>query len=264
MKPQQLTKIFNAVAPLRGYEPADFVIKPLEGFTNLNYHLRGSGQDWVLRIPREQTNAHIDRVAERHNQGLAAELGLAAVPEWFDDSGMSLTPTLAPSRKLAAADLVSVTVLETVTASLRRLHQSRQTFIGRVELDKLLERYFMLLSPSQQKKFLPRLEAARLLLPSVADRDPEYVPSHNDLVLGNLLLAANRLWLIDWEFSAMASPYWDLATLCNAAQLDYAQSLALLHAYCADRQPMEESLLFDYRNLLQLLGDCWMAAFVDR
>ena len=89
------------------------------------------------------------------------------------------------------------------------------------------------------------------------------MPSHNDLVLENLLLAEERLWLIDWEFSAMASPYWDLATLSNAAGLDQAQSRALLLAYCADGATMEESLLFDYRNLLELLTDIWMAALVD-
>jgi len=26
---------------------------------------------------------------------------------------------------------------------------------------------------------------------------------------------------------------------------------------------MDESVLFDYRGLLRLLGDCWMAAFAD-
>jgi len=94
------------------------------------------------------------------------------------------------------------------------------------------------------------------------DRDHEYVPSHNDLVLENLLLDDGRTWLIDWEFSAMASPFWDLASLANAAGLDYAGSRELLRLYCAGGPQMEESLLFDYRNLLQLLSDCWMAALV--
>ena len=131
-----------------------------------------------------------------------------------------------------------------------------------MDLAELLPRYFALLPASAQARFAPRLDAARRTLALLQDRDSDPVPSHNDLVLENLLLAADRVWLIDWEFAAMASPYWDLATLCNAADLDYAGSLRLLHAYCADAAAMEESLLFDYRNLLQLLGDCWMAALV--
>jgi thiamine kinase-like enzyme len=69
--------------------------------------------------------------------------------------------------------------------------------------------------------------------------------------------------MIDWEYSAMASPYWDLATLCNAAQLDLAQSRQLLRDYCTDAAQMKESTLFDYRGLLKLLNDCWMAALAD-
>ena len=55
----------------------------------------------------------------------------------------------------------------------------------------------------------------------------------------------------------------DLVAAClpiEAAALDDAQSVALLQLYCAGGPQMEESLLFDYRNLLQLLSDCWMAA----
>jgi hypothetical protein len=61
----------------------------------------------------------------------------------------------------------------------------------------------------------------------------------------------------------MASPYWDLATLCNAANLDLAQSQRLLRVYCAGRPLMEESVLFDYRELLKLLSDCWIAALAN-
>ena len=60
----------------------------------------------------------------------------------------------------------------------------------------------------------------------------------------------------------MASPYWDLATLCNAARLSSVQAAEFLHSYCADAPGMEESTLCDYRCLLQLLSDCWMNAFV--
>ena len=115
----------------------------------------------------------------------------------------------------------------------------------------------------RQAGFAARVQAARLLWPQVQDRDLRYVPSHNDPVLENLLRGRDRVWLVDWEFSAMASPCWDLATLCNAAQLDYAESCELLADYCVDGIQVEESLLFDYRNLLQLLADCWMAALVE-
>ncbi|MDH3536029.1 MAG: choline kinase family protein [Gammaproteobacteria bacterium] len=248
---------------LEGLVPSDFTITTLPGYTNRNFRLHNRGHDWVLRVPRPETNRFIDRAAEANNQALACGLGIAPRPAWHDSSGLSLTPTLGASRNLRRSDLLDPAILQAIVAPVRKLHRSGADFRGRVDLAELLTRYYSMLPLPLQAKYRERLQAARLLIPQLEDRDYEYVPSHNDLVLANLLLEADRVWLIDWEFSAMASPYWDLATLCNAGNLDYRQSLQLLHLYCGPDEQMEESLLFDYRNLLQLLGDCWMAALVD-
>ena len=263
MTSRLIAAAFQRVDALADFAPADFEITPLPGYTNLNFRLVNDDQDWVLRIPRAATNAHIDRDAEAFNQALAAELGIAPLPRWCDGDGLSLTPTIRHTRKLEPADLVTDDGIERFALTLRGLHRGDFRFRGRIDLNALLERYFALLDERQRAIFANRMSAARQLLPLVDDRDCAYVPSHNDLVLENLLLGNGRLWLIDWEFSAMASPYWDLATLCNAANLDYAQSRALLLAYCADGVAMEESLLFDYRNLLKLLTDIWTAALVE-
>lgn len=263
MKDREIVTAFERVAALADYTPADFAITPLPGFTNLNFRLVNDSQDWILRIPRVATNIHIDRDAEAFNQALAAGFGLAPSPRWLDPDGWSLTPTLRHTRNLARADLAAAAGIEQLASTLRSLHRADCRFRGRVDLRALLERYYALLDDTARGNFANRMSAARELLPLVDDRDCAYVPSHNDLVLENLLLGDDgRLWLIDWEFSAMASPYWDLATLCNAADLDYARSRALLLAYCAEGPAMEESLLFDYRNLLKLLTDIWMAALV--
>lgn len=262
MNHDRLELLFGTIPPLEGLTPGDFSITPLPGYTNTNLRLRNRGQDWVLRVPRASTDRFIDRAAEAHNQALACDLGIAPRPAWCGESGLMLTATLAASRSPGAADLADRSILQSVLEPVRRLHRSGAAFRGRVDLARLLERYYSMLDETRQREFRHRLRAARELLPLLADRDLDYVPSHNDLVLENLLLDGERTRLIDWEFSAMASPYWDLASLCNSAGLDYAGSRELLRLYCADAPRMEESLLFDYRNLLQLLSDCWMAALV--
>lgn len=262
MNAAELEALFASVPPLAGLSPEDFSITPLPGYTNRNLRIRNDREDWVLRVPRASTDRFIDRAAEAHNHLLACDLGIAPRPAWRGDSGLMLTPTLAASRSPAPAELADRSSLAVILEPVRRLHSSGAGFHGRVELAQLLSRYYAMLDESLQHSFRHRLRAARELLPLLDDRDLEYVPSHNDLVLENLLLDGGRTWLIDWEFSAMASPYWDLASLCNAAGLDYAASRELLRQYCAGAPLMEESLLFDYRNLLQLLSDCWMAALV--
>jgi thiamine kinase-like enzyme len=262
VNPVDFKQLFLRIPLLAELAPEDFTITPLPGYTNRNYRLANHRHDWVLRIPQPATNRFIDRDAEATNQAAACDLELAPRPLWRDSSGLTLTPTLGASRSPTPADLADTATLQAIVAPLRRLHRSGIRFQGRVQLDQLLNRYYSLLSPQLREEYRLRIQAALQLLPLLQDRDPAYIASHNDLVLENLLLGQDRVWLIDWEFSAMASPYWDLATICNAAGFDCSQSRQLLDAYCAGGVVMEESLLFDYRNLLQLLSDCWMAALV--
>ena len=260
MKAAELEAVFARIPQLAGRAPNEFTITTLPGYTNRNLRLYDGAQDWVLRVPRASTDRFVDREAEAHNQALACDLGIAPRPAWRDASGLMLTPTLAASRNPAPLDFTAQPAVDALLEPVRRLHRSGAAFRGRVDLAELLNRYYLLLDEPLRHSYRQRLRTAQESLSRLGDRDLEYVPSHNDLVLENLLLEAGQVWLIDWEFSSLASPYWDLATLCNAAALNDAQSVALLQLYCADGPQMEESLLFDYRNLLQLLSDCWMAA----
>jgi len=262
-QPVDLGWAFAHIPLLRGRALEDFQIASLPGYTNRNYRLYNAEQDWVLRLPRPQTNRLIDRAAEAHNQALAHQLGLAPQVAWRSEHGVTLTPTLANSRSLQAVDLNRDALLATVVESFQRLHRSALRFNGGLDLRGTLQQHYELLEPERRTAFAARMTQAERVL-SLLENDPlEPVPAHRDPVPENLLLDARRLWLIDWEYSAMASPYWDLAILCNEANFDLAQSRRLLQLYCAGAAPMQESILFDYRGLLKLLNDCWMAALVS-
>ena len=263
MKRPELAGVFAQIPVLKGFDPDDFAITPLEGYTNQTFRLHNHQHDWVVRIPKPSTDRFIDRDAEAYNQTLAQQLGLAPSVSWRSSSGITLTPTLLASRKLNPADFADGEMSATVLRSLKQLHRSELQFRGSVSLGESLSIFFSMLNPQQQAPLLARMRQAEPVLALIDADDFDPVPSHNDLVLENLLLDTSRLWMIDWEYSAMASPYWDLATLCNAAQLDLPQSRQLLRDYCADAVPMKESTLFDYRGLLKLLNDCWMAALAD-
>jgi len=251
---------FESLPELAGSNPADFEISRLPGYTNHNFRLRGARADWVLRLPRAATNRFIDRAAEAHNQSLAHDLGIAPQAAWRNSGGVTLTATLGGSRGLRSADFESAHKLALIVEPFRRLHRSGLRFEGGFDLRRTLWQHYELLEPTQRPGFEPRMEQAHRTLSLIEHEDLAPAPSHRDPVLGNLLLETDRLWLIDWEYSAMASPYWDLAILCNEAGLDLRRSRRLLQAYCAGGPPMKESLLFDYRGLLKLLNDCWMAA----
>ncbi len=251
---------FANIPQLSAGSSDDFEVTRLPGYTNLNYRLRNNAQDWVLRLPRAHTNQLIDRAAEACNQTLAHQLDIVPAVAWRSDAGVTLTPTLVNSRNLQPQDLVSEALLAQIVKPFQRLHRSGLRFHGGLDLRHTLEQHYDLLNQAQQALFAERMYTARRILSLMDSDEFATVPCHRDPVLGNLLLDGKRLWLIDWEYSAMASPYWDLAILCNAADLDLAQSRRLLQMYCAGGAAMQESTLFDYRGLLKLLNDCWMAA----
>ena len=263
MNKDVIEQLFSQASVLADFTPDDFTITPLAGYTNHNFRLHNRQHDWVLRIPRAKTERFIDRDAEAHNQTLANQLQIAPQVSWRDSQGITLTPTLSASRALCGADFSNAAMLQIILEPIQRLHRSELPFRGRVNLSELLSEHLAMLNEQDQQRLGQRLRQAERVLQLLKTRDQPYVASHNDLVLENLMFDNTRLWLIDWEYSAMASPYWDLATLCNAANLNLPQSRRLLQVYCAGSLVMEESILFDYRGLLKLLSDCWMAALAD-
>ena len=259
----ELQWVFANIPVFDGLRPGDFTITRLPGYTNRNYRLHNSDHDWVLRLPRPSTDFFIDRVAEAHNQTVAHDLDLAPQVLWRNDEGVTLTPTLSNSRNLHPTDFSSDQQLALIVKPLQQLHRSGQRFLGQADLGCTLARHFDLLDTRQQGDYAQQMAQAQRTLSLLEVADQGWVPSHRDPVLGNLLLTDERLWLIDWEYSAMASPYWDLAILCNEADLDLQQSRRMLQAYCVGGPAMQESMLFDYRGLLKLLNDCWMSALVE-
>lgn len=261
---RDLEAVFRRLPPLAGLRPDDFQIKPLPGFTNQNFHLKNEQHDWVLRIPKQETNRYINRQHEAHNTNLAYQLSIAPECIWRDESGLSLSMTLINSRSIDTTDIQNETILNDLSKTIGRLHNSKNKFQGRVELADLLTRYYQLV-PGQLKYSLESgYKTAMIKLERLSARDNLLVPSHNDLVLENILIdAAGRVWLIDWEYASMASPYWDLATLCNAANFNQAQSAALLADYKKTNQDLDSGILTDYRYLLSVLSICWMAAFTE-
>ena len=57
------------------------------------------------------------------------------------------------------------------------------------------------------------------------------VPSHGDLSPGNCLATPDRIWLIDWEYSGMSVPAWDLAYAILENDFSSADELVFLESY---------------------------------
>ena len=266
-----LKNSFERIQELSAYTIDDFDINQLAGYTNLNFHLKNAQHDWVLRIPKEKTNGYINRTAEAHNANIAFNLGLAPKCLWRDSSGYSLSNTIRQSRSLEVADLNNPVRLKQLVEALQMLHQSTQAFQGEVDINALLSRYYQLMPKPKQQLLADNYHDATIKVKNVLQQADKIVPSHNDLVLENILFDSHshshththRVWIIDWEYATMASPYWDLATLCNQGQFTTNQAENLLSLYQSKGQTLDASLLSDYRDILNALSVFWMAALAN-
>src|SRR4029078_5047344 len=70
---------------------------------------------------------------------------------------------------------------------------------------------------------------------SGAEHEP--VPCHNDLLAGNFILGADRLWIVDWEYTGMGDRFFDLANFAVNNEFSSPQYEELLTAYYAEPPP---------------------------
>ena len=258
-------ELFRIIPLLKSCHPQDFRIDRVSCFTNNNYRLRNQQHDWILRVPKDKTNIYINRDNEALNIQYANTLGLAPKSLWRSPGGLSLTPTCRQTRNFRPQDIYEKALREKLMLNICRLHTSDNVFHGSVDLLKLLPEYLELVPKEHKPTLKPFVYEAITKYSLIEKYDNKRVPSHNDLVLENILVEGpGRIWIIDWEYSAMASPYWDLATLCNASRLDAGYTEELLALYKKDCAELELDILLIYQFLLQLLSICWMAVFTEQ
>ena len=248
-------------------------LERIGGLTNRNYKVTlGPTEEsveaavCVLRIPSPSTSDYIDRVAEQHNATHAAMQGIAPRYIGFDArTGLSLSLYIAQSRTMTPADFSanehSANYISQVGQILRRLHGSQPGFRGTLSWASAFDTY---LAQVDEHSTYPREKAwlVRQFEPlREADASVSLVPSHIDPVPENFLLTDSKLWLIDWEFSAMTHPLWDLAYFCVEADLPEACEQRLLAAYGLDESTSVIQGEWDaFKKRVNLVSLAWLLA----
>ena len=263
-------------------------IQQLAGLTNKNYLLSTTRGQYVLRIPRESGHLAINRNYEALNHTTAQHLGLAPEVLWrekdehADLTGTSLCVYLADSEALTLKgtnSLKNPLVMDQIANSLRTLQNNCESLKGVLDVSitkKLLQHYFNLCHREQQSVFQQDYQVALQLLTMQEHSSLPLVPSHVDLVLENILIekatekstkADNinarypKIRFIDWEYSAMASPFWDLAVLSNAASLTECEAELFLKKVFSHCQSDDVVTLKHYRVIVKVVSACWHGAY---
>lgn len=203
--------------------------------------------DVVVRLP-SRSRVGVDRAAERSNMRLAADRGLAPELLGWSDDGALVTQRL-PGAALRPDD--GDTLAAEVGALLRSVHEG-SGFAGTHDPWQMSER---LAARGATDATCDQLAAVLAPLRFAA---AQRAPCHGDPWPGNIVRDGTRLYLVDWEYSGMGDPLWDVADFATECDLDEAAEVRLVRAYLG-RVPDSPTLhrVRVYRCLSDLLWARW-------
>jgi len=258
-------QIIKQIPLLANLPVEQITIKPLGGQTNHNVAVITPKHHWVLRIPMSHTNIYIDRQQEHSNTKLAEQLNLAPASLWSDpDTGIRLTHYIEKSHPLRQDDFNQPGHYQALIQAMRQLQTSGVKFVGELNqktIKAYLTRYYQACNPHQQTLLRQDYFKALDYLENNALFKRPLVPSHVDLTKDNIIVTADKIWLIDWEFSAMAPPYWDLAMLSCSLNLSKPQCERLLKDGISDWNHSDYPCFIAFTDITQTINRCWEGIF---
>jgi thiamine kinase-like enzyme len=216
-----LQNLLGSVPLLAARSSAAWQVRPLVSMTNRNWRVTSADGDFVLRAPGASSQRYLSRGQEFHNAAIAAALGIAPALLYADAaSGVTLQPFLADAKALTPEDFARPELARKIGAVLARLHGSGRTFQGKMQAFPIIDTYMGLAADDRLRRLRARAEPIRAALEA---QPVAPVPSHIDPNPANFLLRADgSLLLIDWEYSAMCDPAWDLAAVSMEGHMDRA------------------------------------------
>lgn len=220
--------------------------------------LVGNGHQFVIRIDGvAAASIGLYRQAEWRVLQEASASDIAPTPRYFNPELGSLVTDYLPPDSHQPEDMSALAKLLQRIHNLPAGHQ-------RLKLGEQLQRYEKLLAQRADKtcgklaRFRPQVLYS---LDQVENRQSASVLCHNDLLRANRLYSGGILKALDWEYCAMASPWYELAVICCGDELDDARSQALINNYLERPARPEESIrLLQYSVIYRYLELLWYCA----
>ncbi|MFK5998157.1 MAG: choline/ethanolamine kinase family protein [Rhodobacterales bacterium] len=238
-------------------------ITRLGGLTNLVHLVETDTQQVIVRIPGVGTEDYIDRAVEINNAHAAYRAGVSAEVLWADaKTGVMISEAIRNIETMTPDRLKSRIGSPTrAGAALAKLHGSGQVFEFRFELFAMIDDYLNILSTKDvtlPDGYHDIVKAAEPVKAALAAHPTPLAPCHCDPLCENFLDDGNRMWIVDWEYSGMNDPSWDVGDLSVEAGMDAIQEMELMRAYFgAEPTPAQHGRVVIYKAMCDLLWTLW-------
>jgi thiamine kinase-like enzyme len=229
------------------------------GLTNRVYRLGNA----VLRLPGAGTADYINRENEAAAALAAATAGVSPQVLHADpDTGVMVTRFVEGAATMSpAAFKARPGSPARAGRAFARLHTSGAVFPAPFELFAMIDDYLGHLAgkdvalPTGYHDILHEAKAVRTAL---AARPVALTPCHCDPLCENFLDTGTQMWIVDWEYSGMNDPMWDLGDLSVEGGFDEAQDGEMMAAYFGHPpSPQDHGRMVIYKAMCDLLWTLW-------
>ena len=250
--------IKEKISSLLSQEEEVLSVEQLGGMTNQNYLVKTTNKQYIVKFFGKGTEKLINRQDEKYNLELLKDLDLDVKNYLFDiEAGIKVNEYIESAITLDSTSIK--TKFDKIAPILQTIHASGKELRGEFAPFEEIKKYESLI---EEKIPYANYEAVReevfSLEKRLADLGVDRKSCHIDLVPENFIESPQgRLYLIDWEYSSMNDPMWDLAALFLESEFTRKEEEAFLSHYESEQTPVSREKIAIYKILQDAIWSLW-------
>ena len=250
--------IKEKISSLLSEEEEVLSVEQLGGMTNQNYLVKTTNKQYIVKFFGKGTEKLINRQDEKYNLELLKDLDLDVKNYLFDiEAGIKVNEYIESAITLDSTSIK--TKFDKIAPILQTIHASGKELRGEFAPFEEIKKYESLI---EEKIPYTNYEAVReevfSLEKRLADLGVDRKSCHIDLVPENFIESPQgRLYLIDWEYSSMNDPMWDLAALFLESEFTRQEEEDFLSHYESEQTPVSREKIAIYKILQDAIWSLW-------
>lgn len=233
------------------------------GLTNKSYKVRVEDKNYIIRLPGPGTAELVNRTDEKINTRLINDLDIDGNMIYSNpETGVKVSAYIEGAKELDCQAARLPENMVQVVDVLKRLHTSGIVMNNTFNVFEKIAYYEKLLEEAGGT-FFPDYAQTRAAIMDLEDQLKAYniplVACHNDTVPSNFINNyQGKIYLIDWEYSGMNDPMWDLASYSLRCDFTKDEEEALLEMYFeGDYEAHYKPRVAIYKICQDLLWSIW-------
>ena len=250
--------IKEKISSLLSQEEEVLSVEQLGGMTNQNYLVKTTNKQYIVKFFGKGTEKLINRQDEKYNLELLKDLDLDVKNYLFDiEAGIKVNEYIESAITLDSTSIK--TKFDKIAPILQTIHASGKELRGEFAPFEEIKKYESLI---EEKIPYANYETVReevfSLEKRLVDLGVDRKSCHIDLVPENFIESPQgRLYLIDWEYSSMNDPMWDLAALFLESEFTRQEEEAFLSHYESEQTPVSREKIAIYKILQDAIWSLW-------